>query len=293
MKYMTFRNSCVFASIANILESYDLDFSDREVIKEMGNPYIFIKEKNTYKTGPMLQEKLWFQLFLNKYNLIAIEKNVRKDEIIELLERTNNSKDIVLGIKLDFGKHAVILKEVKREVKKDVNNQDYRIEKRYIFLNNRHEDEKVNNYFEFSKEELLDKLDDYVSYFYIKRKTITQEKLYENKLFLINKLENSLNVLEELKTEIFKLCYNKLYASEIKISLDTLFRPLLLDGVEMLSILGEDLLKNNFIDIRNNLFLSFKNESSYFLKDYIDLNLLDESIEMYKDLIKKRLENIK
>ena len=65
MKYMTFNSACSFAGIANMLEQYGVDVTDREIALGMKLPYLFAYDEGAYVSGPMLQKEEWFNLYLN------------------------------------------------------------------------------------------------------------------------------------------------------------------------------------------------------------------------------------
>ena len=54
LKYMTFRASCAFAGVANMLESFGIDVTDRDIALGMKLPFLFAKEEGTYLGGPIL-----------------------------------------------------------------------------------------------------------------------------------------------------------------------------------------------------------------------------------------------
>ncbi len=66
MKYMTFNSSCPYAGMANMLEKYGIDVEDYEIALEMKLPLFVDKNEDGYVTGPMIQEKKWLDIFLNR-----------------------------------------------------------------------------------------------------------------------------------------------------------------------------------------------------------------------------------
>ena len=72
MKYMTFNSSCPYAGMANMLEKYGIDVEDYEIALEMKLPLFVDKNEDGYVAGPMIQEKKWFDIFLNRYGFELI-----------------------------------------------------------------------------------------------------------------------------------------------------------------------------------------------------------------------------
>ena len=138
MKYMTFKSSCSYAGIANMLEQYGIDTSDREIALEMKLPYLFHYQDGVYLSGPMLQSAEWFDIYLNPLGFQLIEKKISAEKIADYLKE---QKTAMLGIKMgNEGKHAVVYKGMELN--------------EFVFLNNKRENEEVPCEIRFTEEEL-------------------------------------------------------------------------------------------------------------------------------------------
>ena len=97
MKYMTFNSSCSFAGIANMLEQYGVDTTDREIALGMKLSYLFAYDDGAYVSGPMLQKAEWFNIYLNKIGFTLVEKKISADKVVDYLK---NQKTAMLGVKM-------------------------------------------------------------------------------------------------------------------------------------------------------------------------------------------------
>lgn len=190
MKYMTFNSSCSYAGIANMLEQYGIDTTDREIALGMKLPYLFVYDDGAYVSGPMLQKAEWFDIYLNSIGFQLIEKKISVDKVVDYLK---DQKTAMLGIKMEnAGKHAIVYIGMEAD--------------ELIFINNKWEKEAVPSEIKFVEEELREKIDAEVVVAII-------QTINATKVSMIDKLEESLVVLQANVSEIIELCNKEVQLS--------------------------------------------------------------------------------
>lgn len=83
MKFMHFKASCSYAALADLLELEGLDIEDDQIALDMGLPWIFAKDGDTYLAGPMLQGAKWFDLWLKPKGFAFRENTIKTDVLPE------------------------------------------------------------------------------------------------------------------------------------------------------------------------------------------------------------------
>lgn len=214
MKYMHFNSSCSYCAISFILTSFNIEVDDIDIALKIGLPYIFAYENNGFLAGPMLQSGKYFNSFLNPLGLNLEERHVKKELLLSFLE---NKHCIMLGLKTDFGKHAVVL----------VNHEN----DTYNFFNPTWQDSNQKTEINISKEELLDRVDNEIVIGEIK---ICQKA--ETNLKAI--YQESIINLEKYRESVIAFINSGANREEFRKQLDILFRPLLLDGLSMMTLIG-------------------------------------------------------
>lgn len=271
MKYMTFNSSCSFAGIANMLEQYGIDTSDREIALEMKLPYLFAYQDGVYLSGPMLQKAEWFNIYLNPLGFQLIEKKISAEQIVDYLKE---QKTAMLGIKMgDAGKHAVVYKGMEENV--------------LVFLNNKKENEDSPCELRFTEEEFKQNVDEEVM-------VATLQPIQAKEIGMRDKLEKSIVVLKANLSEIILMCNTEVTIEEIRSKLNTLFRPIFLDGISMLNLIGETELFEEFSKLQGNLLgvLRQDTKEGILLKDCISIDRLQASVQKYMELIKVEIEKL-
>ena len=271
MKYMTFNSSCSFAGIANMLEQYGLDTSDREIALEMKLPYLFAYQDGVYLSGPMLQKAEWFDIYLNPIGFQLIEKKISAEQIVDYLKK---QKTAMLGIKMgDAGKHAVVYKGMESNI--------------LVFLNNKRENEDSPSEIRFTEAELIQNLETEVV-------VATLQSIVPRKISVLDKLEESTVVLQANLSEIVRVCDRKVTTEFLRSKLNTLFRPIFLDGISMLNLIGEKELSGEFAKQQSDLLGALRRDTKedILLKDYISMDNLQASVQKYMELIKVEIEKL-
>lgn len=266
MKYMTFNSSCSFAGIANMLEHYGIDVSDRDIALGMKLPFLFAKEEGEYKGGPMLQSAPWFNIYLKTIGFEMMESMVPRENISTVLSEYECA---MLGIHVsENNKHAVIYTG--------------RENSNYCFINNKwaHTDEPER--ITLGEKELLTRIDETAVIAVLNR--CPRENADFTKL-----LENSCNVLKEWKDDVNAFCSAERRCGEIMQAMNPLFRAILLDGITMLELLGRKECAETLRGVQSKLIETVKAGKSAVLCEELPMKTVFEAVDSYIDLIKSEL----
>lgn len=272
MKYMTFNSSCSFAGIANMLERMGHDYEDYQVAAGMELPYIVARDNGGYIAGAMLQEKKYFDIFLKKIGYELTEEKISRQKVFSYLKEKNCA---MLGIKInEKHKHAVVYTGNDGDV--------------LLFINNKHRESDEPSEIRLDEGELLQRLDDVTA--------VASLKPYEGEpMNPLPYMQASLECLDELysKTEQFSSEHQS--RENVLNTVDTLFRPLLLDSVAMMELAGASSVaeciraqQKKYIDA------VFKGQTERIrLCDYIDMAQLKNIVDEWKRLTAERIDKLK
>lgn len=266
MKYMTFNSSCSFAGIANMLEYYKIDVSDRDIALGMGLPFLFSKEENTYLAGPMLQSSQWFNLYLNPIGFELKETEVKREDVPYHLSKTERA---MLGVRVSpQSKHAVIY----------IGNDGGHFQ----FINNKweHTDEPVQLCLD--KDELLSRLDEISAI--AELRTVSAHSVD-----IIPHFRRSCRVLSDLKRDVLDFCSVIREPNEIRSAMNTLFRAVLLDGITMLELCGEESIANSLRTVQSQLMAAVKAGEPAILCQKLSMDILLSSVDSYIQLIENKI----
>ena len=268
MKYMTFRASCSYAGLANLLSFYDIDTEDRKIALKMGLPYLFAFEDGQYCAGPMLQGAEWFNLYLHPMGFNFTEHRIKKEDVCSYL---HGHCPAMLGLHIaPESKHAVIYTGGGKD--------------RYCFINNKHESSASEpEELRLSEKELLSRLDETVTVGVL-------EKIEPVPIELRPYLERSLKVLHNLEKEIAAFCSQEQTPGALEQAMDRLFRPVLLDGVTMLELLEEAEIVAALKEVRTQFLDVVREGQAAILTDRLDMPLLNGAVTQYETLIMKYME---
>ncbi len=268
MKYMTFNSSCSYAGIANMLEQYGIDTNDRLIAETIRLPYLFAYEDGAYLAGAMLQSAEWFDLYLNPIGYRMVERRISSTQAADYLR---TQKTAMLGIKMENGgKHAVVYKGEEAG--------------KLVFINNKWEKEAVPELISLTAAELIQKTDPVVV-------IACLEEVQPKEIDLTDKLKNSIRVLRGNEAEIISLCNEEHTVEYIGSSLNTLFRPLFLDGITMLHLIGETSLADRLQGLQSELLgvLKMDGKKEIYLREYLSLEQLGCAVDEYISLIAKQI----
>ena len=250
-----------------MLSAFGIDTEDRGIALQMGLPYFFAYEDGAYLAGPSLQSAKWFNLYLNPRGFELLEEFVPKAEVPDYLRSASTA---MLGIRNgNAGKHAVVFTGMDTE--------DFR------FLNNKWPHDPSAETFSLSETALIESVDDpcVVAMLHpIAPRSVSAE----------NQLDTSCSVLEQYRQELHRVCAETLPIEELRSLLNPLFRALLLDGITMLTLLGEDRLVSRLSSVQRALLHALRSDAAQLrLSDHLDMEILDASISQYQAIIQAKL----
>lgn len=266
MKYMTFNSSCSYAGVANMLEQYGVDTDDRSIALGMKLPYLFAYEDGAYMAGPMLQSAKWFNLYLNPIGFELMEAEIPAAQVPAYLTR---QKTAMLGLKVDGnGKHAVVY----------TGNNDGEL----VFLNNKWEHTDAPNQITLTEEELIERIG-------FTAMIATLRHIPPKPADLTDKLVNSVQVIRQNLAEIQALCSTEEGVGLLRSKRNTLFRPLLLDSITMLGLIGENSLAQRFTALQRCFLNALRQDpdTQIVLGSYLSMEALTAAAEEYMRLIEQ------
>lgn len=272
MKYMTFNSSCSYAGVANMLEQYGVDTSDRSIALAMKLPYLFSCCDGVYLSGPMLQKAEWFDLYLNPIGYRLVEKQICSQEIVDYLKE---QKTAMLGIMTERnGKHAVVYTGTKSDL--------------FVFLNNKWEEDESPSEIRLTADELKQRVEPMVV-------VATLQQTPAKSVDFTDRLKTSISVLQANLADIIEVCNTQETVANLRLKLNTLFRPLFLDGITMLNMIGETVLAKEFTSLQQELLSALRQDpqQSICLKEYVSISKLQVSTKIYRDLILSVIETAK
>lgn len=272
MKYMTFNSSCSYAGVANMLEQYGVETNDRNIALAIKLPYMFSYGDGVYLSGPMLQSAEWFNLYLNPIGYELLEEVISADKIVDYLKL---QKTAMFGIKTgNTGKHAVVYIGTESDM--------------LVFLNNKWEKEDSPCEIRLTEDELKQKIEPEVV-------VATLQEITPKAANFTDKLQNSINVLQANLTDVIELASTEETVANLRLKLNTLFRPLFLDGITMLNMIDETGLAQEFANLQQELLSALRKEphTSICLKEYVSISKLQASTKMYVELITNATANTK
>ncbi len=262
MKYMTFNSSCSYAGLANLLSFYGIDTEDRTIALEMGLPLFFDCEDGCYLAGPMLQGAKWFNLYLKPIGYTLTEQEVNRAQLCNSLRHLQYA---MLGIHVSTGnKHAVIYTGMQ--------------DGRFCMLNNKWERSAEPDTLLLSEQELLQRVDAIVTVGVLHKtasETVKAEGL----------IQHSIAVLQSLANDIAAFCAQERSAMDFRLSMNTLFRAILLDGITMLDLIGETQIRQKLKVVQGQLMSAVKEDKPLQLDQRLDMALLNSAIQDYISLI--------
>lgn len=264
MKYMHFKASCSYAALANLLERMGVDSEDTIIAMEMDLPWLFAKDGDAFVSGPMLQSAEWFNLWLFPRGLCMTETAVRRDALCPLLQK---SESVMLGVHTSYGKHAVVFTGY---------------DGTYRFINPTYEDSGEDTELVLSESDLMERTDDLSV---IGRVKWAEPKQTDRKPYL----RRSVQIVRENVEAIMLFAAEPHDPGDYLSALNALFRPLLLDGISMLTLAGEGELANRFTGLQGALMTFMRGSRTGRLKDTLSLPELSAAAEEYVRLIECRI----
>lgn len=267
MKYMTFNSSCSYAGVANMLAQYGVDTDDRSIALEMKLPYLFALRDGIYMAGPMLQSAEWFDLYLNPIGFQMAETELPAVQVPEFLKQ---QKTAMLGLRMDdIGKHAVVY----------IGTRDGS----FLFLNNKWEHDPAPERLQLTEAELTERIG-------ASAMVATLDRITPRAVDLTDRIKASASVIRQNLSDIQVVCRREASVGTLRSKLNTLFRPLLLDGITMLDLLGEAPLAQRFTAMQRSLLQALRADTSILLGNFLPMDELTAAAEDYICLIEKQID---
>ena len=266
-KYMHFNSSCSFCAVSYMLMPFGVETDDVSIALNIGLPYIFAYEDGHFIAGAMLQNSKWFNLFLNPIGLQLLETAIDKSQLIEHLDKHQN---VMLGLKTDLGKHAVVFIQKRND--------------KYQFFNPHHKGSGEEDAIFLTDSELLGRINDII----IVGSIIKCEAKTQNVKIIF---KQSLMNLDFYKDTIINFVDNNHEKDAYANSLDTLFRPLLLDVLSMMNIIHKEKLTDDMKMAQMQLLSFIRGKTTSFEKDLFK-DRISNVIERYKELINQQIASL-
>lgn len=263
---MHFNSSCSYAGLANILEMMEYDTEDYQIALDMNLPYLlnYEEESGCYQSGPMLQSAKWFNLYLEPRGFFYTEQWVEKNNLPD-----NLRPGMMLGIQVTpRSKHAVVFLEKKDE--------------RFFFLNNKYQNSEEEELLSLSEEDLLERLPEFVM-------TGRIERCEAKKIDLIPLYQKSISNWERLRKEVQEFVSEVQTPQNMKLSMNRLFRPLLLDGITMMQLLEKEKQVETLQDLQKKYLAVVRGEKEVRLADEFDCAAFDEVVDEFISLIRQMM----
>lgn len=267
MKYQTFQSACSYAGLANLLDAYNVDTQDYKIALDLKLPYMFryLEEQETYLAGAMLQGGKWFNLYLNPLGFLWKEEYIAREQITTYLQEL--SKMVLLDLKMQKNCIRSMIYQAYQDGK-------------YEFKNIKYEFSMEPDVYQFTEEELLTKIDSSVMIGYL-------EEIEKKEVPLREEIENSISALQRYKKEIVEFCSTKKTVRELNQSMNTLFRPFILDLYVMLDLVKEQELLDLIFKLQKEYTDALAQKEDLILADSLSMDLLEEAIDCYMEFIKK------
>lgn len=264
MKYMHFNSSCAYAGLANLLLLHGIDTEDAEIALEMQLPYLFAREGSVFLAGPMLQTGEWFDLYLRPRGLRWQEERVPEARLCAVLAE---SGPCMLGL---HG-HAVVFRGMEQG--------------RFSFWNNKWEQTPEPERLLLDSDELLAGA----------AKTVSLGRIVSGLAgngTTAAHLRQSAAVLRDLGNELTQFCETPHTAEECREAMNPLFRPILLDAVTMLGLLGEQALQSSLAVVQRAYLQALRAPTGRLLAETLPMDALHDAMGQQERLILRQAETL-
>lgn len=264
MKYMHFKASCSYTALADLLEQERINADDYNIALEIGLPWIFAKDGDDYITGPMLQGAKWFDLWLSPRGFTFREDTVETGALPEALK---HSSPCMFGMQTPYGKHAVVFTSYDGS---------------FHLLNPTYENSGEATELVMSARELTAAAGGPVILGRLQRTAPRDVDLRAV-------WAASIPILRQNVAEISVFASAPHSPEAYTAALNRLFRPLLLDGITMLELVGEANLAEQFRSLQGELMAFLRTERGGPLSDTLSISTLHKLEKVYEQLITKKL----
>jgi hypothetical protein len=266
IKYQSFNRSCAYAGLANMLLDLSVDTEDFKIVKAASIPYIFQfnEKQGRFVAGAMIQEKKWFDYYLNSIGLEFKEREIGIEEALNFFDVVSHK--CMVGLKIgNTGKHAAIFNGIEKF--------------QYKFLNNKRKESLEPDYYWYDSKALLMKLEDKTSISWIEKK----ENCFS--MNIDHELDLSLECLENYRNKVKEFCFEEQDFITLEKAKGCLFEALFLDVFSMMEIVNNTEIVNEIKKIRNDYIQIMKLKTSTVLSRHLSIEHLDNVIIKYMKVI--------
>jgi len=268
MKYMHFKASCSYTALAAMMEYHGTDTEDYRIALEMKLPWLFAGEDGAFISGPMLQGAKWFDLWLAPRGYRMKEERVSRDKLCVFLR---GHIPAMVGIRTDSGKHAVVFTGYDGV---------------YHFINPVREGSAEPDRLSLKEKELLCRTEEEAT---VGRVAAAEPEERE----ILPLLQTSVRVIRENCAAITAFTAEKHDPDDYDAVTDSLFRPLLLDGISMLKLAGETALAAEFAELQQQFLHFMRGTRRQALQETFSADRLYELTEQYVFLIERQIREEK
>lgn len=280
MKYMNMRNSCFFAALANLLDSYNVDVEDVDIIRDSLIPYLFYYDEGTkwYHAGYLIQHRHIINQYLKQFH-VSFKEYVLEEETVlmnkyKLIDFIQDKTNCIVSLKIGNNptSHATIFKGVKG--------------KTYQFLNMKQETSHEPTIVSYTKEELINVLSDHSRVGWLEP-VITGHDMDIQKTLI-----ESLSVVSMLEREILNTLKTKVSYEQRMIERETMFRAIFLAYKDIASLMKQESLYQSIVLLLQSYMTTFSLPEAIYLNDYIDEIMMKQVFFEIKTQIQRKIQTI-
>lgn len=263
MKYMTFNSSCSYAGLANLLALHGVDTEDAAIALDIGLPYMMDVQDGCYLAGAMLQGSRWFSLFLLPRGFRVEETRLPRRDVPAWL---TGHAPAMLGLRIsEQAKHAVVCTGY--------------ADGKLRFINSKRADTNEPDTLLLTAEELLLRLDASVMLASLHPCAPEQPDTAALR-------RRSIKVFRQYSAELMALCRQALPKAELLRKLNTHFRPLLVDEIAMMGLIGEGALAAELTQVQQAFLNALHGEAEALcLADVLPMDVLSQAINKLEKLL--------
>ncbi len=273
MKYQTFDSSCCYTGLANMLDDFSLDFEDRDIVIAAELPYMmrFDSSRNSFLAGSMLQGAEWFDNFLRPRGMRFVERSFTGEGAVNFLSDCGTR--VMMAVDAADGRQALVFEGVRGG--------------RFHFINNKWKDSDGAERYMFTPAELYDRIDpENNSLGWIEIATKTPVDFLE-------KMYITLEYIGKYRASLKKFCAVQRERIALRWAMEPLFRPLMVDLLAMMELVGETRMVLMIKVLQRSLFTALSAEEDIIVPfDYISEQQLDEALDRYTEIVQTRMQRI-
>lgn len=258
MQYMHFNSSCSFCGVANLLELQGREITDEALFRAMRADVLlhYEEKEGCWQTGAMLQSGLWFDLALKSMGFRLEEHTAGVEEIVSILP-----PPFMVGLRTaGKGRHAMLL------LTREGNT--------LTFLNPHREGDGEEDTITLSTAVCAERLEPASVVGRLVASDVTQVDFLPQ----LKKALGNWHQYQEVLLDYIGKCHT---VNEIRIQMDPLFRPLLLDAVEGARICGYMEQEERLKKLQRQFLNSLRQEEPACLSEVLDKRELSAAFDFY------------